>query len=332
MKISESPEKKTNSYKNNDLEKDKRQIRKEKNTSLSITNIVDYNINRCWFFFSDLILSQSIVTNVATDYKLDKGKNTFIEGNEFSCYFVGISNIHYKCLESKNSYGIRKISWIISLDIGFSLRKSYSIYPITYNNKTLVKQKLELMRSENNEPMNFEETRDYYYKLQTSIIGKIVKLMDESNKFLFIHGSFISNNDLETCWKNMINFNYLSSLTSKKIGENFETNGDPEKIGTFYKCNLNNNNKIIFFKVKNIVKGKKRNKWIYNIETIGADISIIRHEIEFSLTKIGNNSCQISILIKFNENIDKNLYNYKQNELNKIINILKFQMNKRIRE
>ena len=300
MKISESPEKKANSYKNNDLEMDKRQIKKEKNTSLSITNIVDYNINRCWFFFSDLILSQSVATNVATDYKLDKGKNTFIEGNEFSCYFVGISNIHYKCLESKNSYGIRKISWIISLDIGFSLRKSYSIYPITYNNKTLIKQKLELMRSENYEPMNFEETRDYYYKLQASIVGKIIKLMDESNKFLFIHESFISNNHLETCWKNMINFNYLSSLTSKKIGENFESNGDPEKIGTFYKCNLNNNNKIIFFKVKNIIKGKKRNKWIYNIETIGADIFVIRHEIEISITKIGNNSCQISILIKFN--------------------------------
>ena len=44
--------------------------------------------------------------------------------------------------------------------------------------------------------MNFQETRDYYYKLQTSISNNVRKLMDESNKFLYIHDSFIANNNL----------------------------------------------------------------------------------------------------------------------------------------
>ena len=49
-------------------------------------------------------------------------------GNEFSCYWIGISNIHYKCIESKNDYGIRRIGWIIDLDIGFSIRKKNILF------------------------------------------------------------------------------------------------------------------------------------------------------------------------------------------------------------
>jgi hypothetical protein len=312
----------------NNTENDKNPKKIEKNTSLSISYITDDNINRCWSFLRDIILCQSISQNVAIDYKMDKGKNTFIEGNEFSCYFVGISNIHYKCCESKNSFFSRKISWILALDIGFSLRKTYFIYPITSNNKTLVKLRLDLICTENNEPMNFQETRDYYYKLQASILNNVRKLMDESNKFLYIHESFIAKNNFNTCWKSMINLNLLSGFTSGKIGEKFESNGDPEKIGTFYKCKLKDNKQTIFLKIKNIKKSKKRNRWIYNLETVGINIYAIRHEIEISVTKINEESCQISILVNFNEKINKQLYEYKKEELNKIMKILKESINK----
>jgi hypothetical protein len=312
----------------NNIENDKNPKKIEKNTSLSISYITDDNINRCWSFLRDIILCQSISQNVAIDYKMDKGKNTFIEGNEFSCYFVGISNIHYKCCESKNSFFSRKISWILALDIGFSLRKTYFIYPITSNNKTLVKLRLDLICTENNEPMNFQETRDYYYKLQASILNNVRKLMDESNKFLYIHESFIAKNNFNTCWKSMINLNLLSDFTSGKIGEKFESNGDPEKKGTFYKCKLKDNKQTIFLKIKNIKKSKKRNRWIYNLETVGINIYAIRHEIEISVTKINEESCQISILVNFNEKINKQLYEYKKEELNKIMKILKQSINK----
>jgi hypothetical protein len=312
----------------NNIENDKNPKKIEKNTSLSISYITDDNINRCWSFLRDIILCQSISQNVAIDYKMDKGKNTFIEGNEFSCYFVGISNIHYKCCESKNSFFSRKISWILALDIGFSLRKTYFIYPITSNNKTLVKLRLDLICTENNEPMNFQETRDYYYKLQASILNNVRKLMDESNKFLYIHESFIAKNNFNTCWKSMINLNLLSDFTSGKIGEKFESNGDPEKKGTFYKCKLKDNKQTIFLKIKNIKKSKKRNRWIYNLETVGINIHAIRHEIEISVTKINEESCQISILVNFNEKINKQLYEYKKEELNKIMKILKESINK----
>ena len=188
----------------NEIKEKKITNKKDKNYLLVVSYITEENIDRCWLFFSDIIKVQGTASNIVINYVLDKGNNTFKIGNEFSCYWIGISKIHYKCVESKNNDGIRKISWIITLDIGFSIRKTYIIYPITNNNMTLIKLNLELI-NQSNEPMDFEETREYYYKLQFTIINKIIKIMDESNEYFFIHESFIANKNYLTCWKNIIN-------------------------------------------------------------------------------------------------------------------------------
>lgn len=327
MKTLESYETDSDSCTINCQDNEKKMINLEKNLFLSLSFILEDNINRCWLFFSDIILCQEISKNIVMDYKFDKGNNTFKIGNEFSCYLIGISMIHYKCLESKNNYGIRKISWIIYFDIGFSLRKTYIIYPITNSNRTLVKLKLELITSEKNKPIHFEETRDYFYKLQSSIMNKIVNLMDNSSTFLFIQESCIVNLNVEKCWEIMLNFNLLSNISKGKIGYNFECKGDKEKIGTFWKCYFGKNGKALFFQVKNINKNKKRNKWKYCLETLGAELCTVKQEVEISITKINQNSCQISIFIKFNENLDKNIFNYKKKELIEFIRNIKLFLN-----
>ena len=312
----------------NNYENDKKILKPEKDPALSVTYICNENINRCWRFFSDIMLYKSTISNIAINYKLNKGNNTFNVGNEFSGYWIGISNIYYKCLESKNNYGIRKISWNIALDIGYSIIKTYTIYPITANNQSLIKIKFELICPEKNEPINLEETKDYYYKLQYSILQKIVNLMEESSKYLFIHESFIVNSDFETSWGSMIDLNLLSKISSGKIGENFQFNRDREKVGTYGKCYMQKYNKYLFFRVKNISKIKKKNRWIYCLESFGAIICTIRQEVEISVTKINGNKSQIAILIKFRENIDKNSLEYKKMELIKLIKKIKLFIDK----
>ena len=319
----ESYETESDSCLNNYQDFDKKNNKDEKNYSLSVSYISNENIDRCWFFISDIILCQTVASDIVVDYKLDKGKNTFKVGNEFSCYWIGISKIHYKCVESQNNLGVLKISWIISLEIGFAIRKTYTIYPITNSDRTLIKLSLELIQPENNEPIKFDETRDYYYKLQSNLISKISNLMDKSNDFLFIHQSFIAKKDFETCWKNMINFEILSSATSGEIGENFINNGDPEKVGTFWKCYMKKYNKYTYFRVKKVIKSKKRNRWTYCVETFGVNLLLINQELEISVTKINKESCQISILVKFREKIDKKLYNYKKDKLNEYVKKIK---------
>lgn len=327
MNIFESFETESDSCLNNYQEKYKTQ-KEEEDSSLTISNISNENIYRCWFFFTYSKLLEKIAPNILINYKFDKGNNIFKIGNEFSCYMIGVSKIRYKCIESENNYFIRKISWIISLDIGISVKKTYILYPITFDNRTLIKLNLEIIQNDDNEQIEFEETRDYYYNLQYSIINKIIKSMNESNKNNFIHESFISNIDFENCWKIITNFNILSNLISNDIGCNFICNGDKEKIGNFWKCNLQNYNQVVYFRIKNIRKNKKRNKWVYFLETIGTYLKVVSQQIEISVTKINKDSNQISIVIIFNDNINRNFYEYQKLKFNDIMKKIKKFMNK----
>lgn len=313
--------------KTNNDQKDKIFKQHEKNKLLVVSYITDENIERCWSFFSDILKCQGTASNIVINYKLDKGKNTFIVGNEFSCYWIGISKIHYKCIESKNYYGIRKIAWIIKLDIGFSIRKTYFIYPITNDDKTLIKLNLELIGSETQEPMDFEETREYYYKLQYSIINKIINIMDESKEYHYLHESFIVQKNRNICWNYIINIKNISQATSGEIGYKFICNGDPGKIGVFWRCEINEENKIVFIKVKNISKPKKRNTWKYQLETFGTELKIIRQELLIKITKINDETSQISLLIEFKEKINKKNYDYKKKKMNEIIQKIRMSVN-----
>ena len=310
----------------NDIKNIKESKHIENNDLLVVSYVSEENIDRCWIFISNILKCVAPSAKIVINYKLDKGSNTYTVGNEFSCYWIGISNNHYKCIESKNSYIIRKISWIINLDIGFSIRKTYLMYPITNDNKTLIKLNLELI-TENNEPINFEETKDYYYQLQYKMINKIIKVMDSSKEYHFIYESFIVNKNQIVCWNNMINLTKLEEVLSGKIGHNFICNGDPEKIGTFWRCELNNEDKLIFIIIKNISKPKKRNTWKYCLETFGTQINNIRQTLEINIVKINNETSQISILIKYLEKINKELYDYKKERIKEVIPIIKTFIN-----
>jgi len=299
---------------------------KKSNHLLVVSYIADENIERCWLYFSNVLKCEGKNSNIVQDYSLVKGRNTFMIGNEFSCYWIGVSNIHYKCIISKNNDGIRRIGWIIGLDIGFSIRKKYFIYPISNDNKTLIKLNLELIGSESHEPMDFEETREYYYKLQYTIINRIINVMNNSEEFHFIHESFIVNKNKLICWNNMIDLQKLSIATLGEVGEKFECNDDKEKIETFWKCELKNN-KIIFIKVKNISKPKKRNTWKYCLETFGAQVNTMRQEVNIDITKLNQDITQISILIVLKEKIKKNIYDSKKKSFHKVVEKIKVFIN-----
>lgn len=297
--------------------KESKQI--EKNDLLVVSYVTEENIDRCWIFFSDILKCEGSPSNIVINYKLDKGKNTYTIGNKFSSYWIGISKIHYKCIDSKNSYGVRKISWIITLDIGFSIRKTYLLYPITSDNRTLIKLNLELISTESNEPMKFEETKEYYYQLQYKIINKIIKVMEESKEYHFIHESFIVKKNQITCWNNIINLKKLGEVTSGEIGKNFICNGDPEKVGAFWRCELKSEKNLIFIIIKNISKPKKRNTWKYCLETFGTQLINLKQNVEINIVKINNETSQISILIKYLEKINKNIYDSKKKKIKEVL-------------
>ena len=298
---------------NNKFIKEKdREIKKEKNHLLVVSYITDENISRCWYFFSNILKCEGTSSSIVINYKLEKGKNTYNIGNEFSCYWIGVSNIHYKCIESKNNYTNKIISWIIKLDIGFSIKKTYLIYPITTDNRTLIKLNLELIENDGDDLIDFEKSREYYYELQKSIINKIVNIMDESKECHFIHESFIVHKSRAECWSYILDLNNISKITGDEIGMNFLCNSDPERVGDFWRYQLNKENKIIFIRIKEISKPNKRNTWEYHLETFGADLGILRQEFQIHIIKITDDKSLISFLIEYKEKITKSIYDYKK--------------------
>ena len=128
----------------------------------------------------------------------------------------------------------------------FSIRKTYFIFPITNENRTLIKLNLELIGTESQDPIDFEETREYYYKLQNTIINNIINLMEESKDYHFINESFIVQKNQVVCWNNILDINNLSKISLEEIGKNYQFNGDPEKVGAFWKFELKKGKKNSF--------------------------------------------------------------------------------------
>jgi hypothetical protein len=312
----------------NTIPKKTKSIKPLKSKSLSNSYIAEEDPNRCWFFFSNILLCQKSLSKILIDYKMDKGNNTYKIGNEFSCYLIGLSKIHYKCIESKNNDYKKIISWIMNIDIGFLIRKQYSIYPISNNNSSLIKGVLEIIQPDNDESVYFADNKEYFYENQNSIMLHKIKLMTESLENRYIQESFIAKCDFETSWKTIINFQLLSEIVSGKIGERFQCNGNPEKVGSFWKCYLKDLDRIVYFKVIKIVKNKKRNRWIYRLKMVGVGINMIKHELEINLTKINKNSNQISILIIFNDFISKQLYDCAKSSFIEIMKKIKSFINK----
>ena len=175
-----------------------------------------------------------------------------------------------------------------------------------------------------NEPMDFEESKDYYYKLQFSIINKIIKIMDESKEYYFIHESFIANQNQVICWNNIINLQNLIDIVNGEKGNTFLCHGDPEKIGTFWKyMKKEDKNFFIFFKVNNVTKSNKRNTWKYSLEAIGSVLRITSQEIQINVIKINENTSQISFFIKYKEKINKDTREEKKKKWNEAIKNIK---------
>ena len=74
----------------------------------STSLIFDENIDKLWLILKDLSTEIKVI-DFLDNLKLIKGDNTWIVGNIFSVYWVGVSNIEAKCLSSMETRMKKKI-------------------------------------------------------------------------------------------------------------------------------------------------------------------------------------------------------------------------------
>ena len=281
--------------------------------------ILDETIERVWLFLINPSLFKLILPKNFVNFKINQKASSFCPGDEFSFYWTGVSNISTKFVSITDNPYIKKLTLDISMNIGIYYRKTFYLYKITNNNTTLLKIILSKMPNKVCEHANFISFTKLNPDLYSSTLDNLKNVINNSYENLINSQSFIIDKNYEDSWDIITDFQKLSKL-KPNIGTNFTYQGCQYKIGSFIKCYINKGNRNIFMKVKICDKNKKKNNWVYALETFGADINYVKQEIKICINKIDMNKTQISIIHIFKQVLSKD---YLENFAKEKIEVMK---------
>ena len=297
--------------------------KEQENYFFTASIILDENIDRVWSFIINPIYFKQIYPKDFINFKFNKINSSFLPGDEFTFYWIGLSNIHSKIISIKNNPIIKKLTLDISLNIGIYYRKTFNLYKTTNNNTTLLKIILSKMPNKECDHDNFISFTKLNPNLYASHFHNINKMIKMSCDNLSLTESFIVNKNNNISWNIMTDFQKLSSL-NPKFGENFIYQGDKYKKNSFVKFFHPKTKDYIFMTVKLVDKKINKNKWIYALETFGADIKYIKQNFQIQINKINENRTQISLIHIFKQTLSKE---FKENFIQK-----KYEFMKKIKE
>ena len=264
--------------------------------------IFEQNIDALWLNLKDLNIMIKVM-DFYENLQFIKGKNTWKEGNIFSFNWIGLTHLEAKCIYSKSSINKKMIIWKVKGDIGINFYKTYCLYKITKNNKTLVK--CIISRTEHrNELIDFNSSRNYYLNNEFNILENTSKFLNNMKKDTVSYESCIINVSYLKVWKFITDLKKLSEI-APAIGSKIEFSGEKLKVGSFIKYYIDVLDKTVFFKITGVEMPKKRKYWVYKLELIGINVKYIPIYIENKVTIIDENKTQLSLLHKFSYNTDK---------------------------
>jgi len=228
-----------------------------------------------------------------------KGKDTWTKGNEFKGNIFGKFPFLAKVRNCSNLPEIKKIEWIIHI------RNDYVIiiielFKVTEDNSTIA---IKTIKREN-ELINDEE-KARIKMIEKKLFEKIDKILETEPISLLKYESTIINGKMEDIWNIITDFNKLTAIAPNN---NYLPNisvkdmkiEEKKEVSVFY------NDEIRKFDITLKCREEKPgwNKWLIVCEISGGNpVKIPKHIILFQLTKISNNTCQLTLLTKFNEPI-----------------------------
>lgn len=270
----------------------------------SASIFLDETIERAWYFIRYPIYFKDALPKNFVNFKTKREGLPLCQGNEFSFYWVGIANSNVKCISIKENSLIKKLILEISLSIGIFYRKEYHLYKISNNNSTLVKIIISKIPNKEWNNSNFISFINLNPDIYSSILANFKQVLNTSKVYLFNTESFIIDKNYIDSWNIITDLNKLSEL-NPNIGTNFTYQDSQYRNGSFVKCFIPKIKKYIFLKVIKCDKKKKKNSWVYVLETFGAELNYINQEIRICTNKITENRTQISITHIFKQILPK---------------------------
>ena len=298
----------------------------EDNYFFSKSIILNEKIERVWSFLRNPLYFKESLPSYFVNLKVNQKTSSFCPGDEFSFYWIGVSNITTKLISLVDHQYIKQLVLDVSINIGIYYRKTYYLYKISNNNTTLLKIIITKMPNKECDHANFISFTKLNPDLYSSALYNLNKIINVSIDNLFYNESFIVDKNNNDCWNFMTDFQKLSNLNTN-IGTNFSYQDSQYKVGSFIKCYLPKTNKNIFMKVKKIDKKKKKTNWIYILEIFGADVSFTKQEIHININKINDNKTQISVNNIFKQSLTKEFLEDFKKKKNEFMKVLKNYLN-----
>ena len=288
--------------------------------------ILDEKIERVWYFLCNPLFYKEIFPSNFLNFKINQKSKTFCPGDEFSIYWTGVSNISMKFISKIDRFYKKKLIFDVLINIGIFYRKTYHLYKISNNQKTLLKLIISKISNNKNENINFISFIKLNENIYSSELDNLNKLLNKRKDYLFAVESFIVNKNNKDSWNIITDFKKLSNLFPI-IGSNFSYQGNQYKKGSFVKCFFPKDNKNIFMKVVECDKNIKKKNWKYILESFGADIRYIKQDIRIQTNKINDNKTQISVVHIFKQFLTKEYIDSFSKKKNEIINEIKKYLN-----
>ena len=193
------------------------------------------------------------------------------------------------------------------MDIGIDYYKQITLYRITQSNKTLVKACVYTLEEINN-LINARESWSYYINLNSDILKKQSKYLQNTKKDIISYGSTIINKNYLKVWKNLHDFKKINEIFPFP-GTDMEFKGQINKVGSFIKYRDEFSKQIIFLKVCTYDMSKDKKQWLMRFESIGTNLHNIPKKFEFKIIKINEDKTQISFLDRFPFDSNRNFLN-----------------------
>jgi hypothetical protein len=272
----------------------------------SYSLIFDENIDKLWLYLRDMSAETSII-DFLDNFKFIKGDNTWTNGNKFSLYWVGVSQLEIKCISTKVDRMKKKIKWKFKMDIGIDYYKQITLYRITQNKKTLVKASVYALEEINN-LINVGESWGYYINLNLDILKKQSKYLQNTKKDIISYGSTIIHKNYLKVWKNLNDFKKINEIFPFP-GTDMIFKGQINKVGSFIKYRDVFSKQTCFLKVCTYDMSKDKKQWLMRFESIGSNLHNLPKKFEFKIIKINEDKTQISILDQFAYDSNRNFMN-----------------------
>ena len=264
------------------------------------------DLERVWLLMRSFELLSLIKNQGHYPCLFIKGQDTWKLGNQFKGNILG----KYPFISKVNKYislpEMKKIEWLFNIFDNEYFIIRLELFKVTEDNSTVLLSKVKFENKE-----RFLEVKKQNVMFgEISFFQKIEQFLEKEPVNLLKYESGIISGKMEDIWDLVLDFNKFTAIAPNN---NFLPNINIKnlKIEESVKASIFYGEELTTLDLTLKFKDEKPgwNKWLIVLEASGGyPIKISKHTTLLQLTKINNYECQLTLITKFHEPVNNDIY------------------------